>query len=245
MKLIVHKGGAGSGNFNHEGRPGHEGGSASTTGEGSADTSHYQPKKRLKLSAKGKQQAEDDARREARKKRDEARKLKFEMSEQARNRDASGFVKNQSKLASLEKHPPKLPAEIGTGPMGKVQARRQERAAAMEAAYPGVKFSPAANNPESAKQGKKLGIPGIGVPRAIFDGSVDAVSDETIVTAVRDAFKQHSGGAPYVSYTTLKYATGLPFKTVFGVVKHMREIDPQKTTMTVDRLGKNIAVRFL
>ena len=235
MKLIVHKGGAGSGNFNHEGRPGHEGGSASTTGEGSADTSHYQPKKRLKLSAKGKQQAEDDARREARKKRDEARKLKFEMSEQARNRDASGFVKNQ----------PKLPAEIGTGPMGKVQARRQERAAAMEAAYPGVKFSPAANNPESAKQGKKLGIPGIGVPRAIFDGSVDAVSDETIVTAVRDAFKQHSGGAPYVSYTTLKYATGLPFKTVFGVVKHMREIDPQKTTMTVDRLGKNIAVRFL
>lgn len=137
--------------------------------------------------------------------------------------------------------PPALPPELKRSTGGQTNERQKLRAQIMENKY-GVKFSLVTSNPVGVAEGKRLGIPGIGLPRAIYDKSFDEVADEDKIAQVLEAVKKWKGNQTHLSYTTLKFATGLSFQEVFGVVKYLQRLDPYSISMTVDRLGKNTAV---
>jgi hypothetical protein len=136
---------------------------------------------------------------------------------------------------------PALPPELKRSTGGQTNERQKLRAQIMENKY-GVKFSLVTSNPVGVAEGKRLGIPGIGLPRAIYDKSFDEVVDEDKIVQVLEAVKKWKGNQTHLSYTTLKFATGLTFQEVFGVVKYLQRLDPYSISMTVDRLGKNTAV---
>jgi hypothetical protein len=114
----------------------------------------------------------------------------------------------------------------------------------MSKAYPGVKFSLVASNPLGVKEGKKLGIPGIGLPRAIYDKNASSIKNLETIKKVVDANRKWGSSSGFTTFTCLKYATGLSFQEVFGVVREMRDRDPYSTTFSVDRAGENTVVKF-
>lgn len=138
----------------------------------------------------------------------------------------------------IETKPPKLPPEfVGSVTQGKAQERLRERAKIMEDTY-GVKFAIVATNPMGVKEGKKLGVPGMGLPRAIYE-KVEPIDDPTKIALVEEAFDKYAKPTMGLSYTTIKFATGLPFKEVFGVIEHLYQTDPHSVHYSVDRSGKN------
>jgi 2'-5' RNA ligase len=145
---------------------------------------------------------------------------------------------------NLELKPPNMPQELQrAAQQGIVQQRLAERAKIMEDTY-GVKFSPGGSNPLGVAEAKKLGIPGVGLPRAIYEKS-DPISDPAKISLVEEAFKKYAGKSGYLTFTTIKFATGLPFKEVFGVFSYLYNQDPYSVTWSVDRIGKNVSGKLI
>jgi hypothetical protein len=140
---------------------------------------------------------------------------------------------------------PKLPPELRRGTTGEVMARQRERSKIMEEHY-SVKFSDVSSNPLGVAEGKKLGAKGAGLPRAIYDGSVVTNTDKAIHSKILDAYKSTpkppAGG--YVTYTQLKLESNVTFQELFGAIKYWKSANPYAVTFTVDRLGKNTAVKL-
>lgn len=167
------------------------------------------------------------------------------------NTTAKEFNPNQPRDENgrWAKTAPTLPPELQRGSVGDREARLKVRADIMERTY-GVKFSRVANNPLGTAEGKKLGIPGAGLPRAIYDKSFykpgDVVNPERI-KLVKDTFmevarKQMPG--MYLTFTTMKFATGMSFQDLFKTIGYMHTADPYSVSFAVDRLGKNTAVKI-
>lgn len=160
--------------------------------------------------------------------------------------DVSGIASNPRH----EKAPPALPPQLKRATGTAMRARQKERVRIMEDAYPGVRFSQAPYNDLAADMAaKKYGtVPGLRTPNAIYDKRYPPVTDPTKIEAVRSAARKWGydveGGTGYTHYSTIKFATGLPFRDVFGVIRHLQEIDPYAVRMTVDRLGQNVNVRL-
>jgi hypothetical protein len=140
------------------------------------------------------------------------------------------------------KHPPYMPVELHTGTEGKRQARLKIRKQFMENAYPGTIFSTSGHNPLAVKQSKN--VPGIGSPLAIFDISIDPIDSMSIVMDVIYSYNSFEQPTMYVTYNQIKYATGLSFRDVMGVIQFLRQLSPNCTFFTVDRLGYNVAFRL-
>jgi len=141
---------------------------------------------------------------------------------------------------NLELHPPALPPQLNRGTLGVVLERQRERAAKMESAYPGIQFSLSTSNPLAVKQ--NLGFPGIGLPRAIYNPNCLEVTDTDVLDLALEKYRELTKKAPYLTYTSLKYATGLPFMIIFGVVRHFQK--EGKVHFTVDRTGDNVAFKL-
>lgn len=139
--------------------------------------------------------------------------------------------------------PPTLPPELRRGNVGQVMERQKLRAQIMENKY-GVKFSLVSSNPAGVAEGKRLGIPGIGLPRAIYDKTVEPVSDTAKIDIILEAANKWKSASGYNTFTTLKFATGLTFQDVMGVVKYLQALDPYKVSFSVDRSGKPTVVKI-
>jgi len=161
------------------------------------------------------------------------------------DRLGAGIISGSLLYPPEKAKPPKLPAELYRGSTGAVQARLRERAEIMAQTYPGVRFSVVSSNPLGVKQGKERGIPGVGLPRAIYDSQVAEVSDPDTVEKVIAAYKKYLQSGGYTTFTTLKYTSVLPFQVIFGVVKYLKRCRPEKVRFTVDRAGNGTAVSLL
>lgn len=148
---------------------------------------------------------------------------------------------------------PAMKPWLQRGSLGEITARSNERARAMEAAFPGVKFSPHPPNSMSSA-GTPLdpapNWPGKGEPKAIFDQRTAVAAPEYAAT-VRDAIWKWGnvmgvqgvdGFSGYTSYNAVKIDTGLTYAQVFGGVKALYEWNPYGIRFTVDRLGKSVLV---
>lgn len=138
---------------------------------------------------------------------------------------------------------PKLPRELHSGTVGEVNVRLMERKYIMEDAFPGTKFSPCGSNLLGVKAGKKIGYPGIGMPRAIYHKSNAPVDNETVAKIARAADRWQ--GRMSCTYTTLAIAADVDFETLFSAVTKMMLSDEFTVTMTTDRLGYNTAARII
>ena len=138
----------------------------------------------------------------------------------------------------------RMPREIYEGTMGQIQENAKARAAVMGERHPDVRFSLAPNNPLGVKAARKLGVPGAGFPRAIFNKDAEPVDDPKKVQAIIDAMEKWKSDFGYTTYTTIQAETGLSFTEIFGVCRHLREVDPYRLLMSIDRLGANTCVRF-
>lgn len=145
---------------------------------------------------------------------------------------------------------PKLPRAKYNGMLGDIQARNTERARIMSEFF-GVRFSNAMGNPLGVKHAKALGLPGAGLPRAIYvEREAEPMGDPETIKTIEQAYNRWAApgdaeGKGYVSFTTLYCATGIDFKTIFGVVKYLRTQDPYSVRLSVDRAGRCTIVRFL
>ncbi len=149
----------------------------------------------------------------------------------------------QSAKKNIETEPPTLPAQLNHGTMRDVQERQKERVAIMEKTYPGVQFSPATANPLAAKANAHL--KGAGVPRAILDQKAADIDDPALHARLRLAYDQtirDASGARTAasSFTLVKYASGLTFQQVFGIINSMRRENPKSVYLSVDRAGKAV-----
>jgi hypothetical protein len=158
---------------------------------------------------------------------------------------ATATVAIQRAKATSPFEPPKLRPELHSGTGAVVDARQRERITAMKEAYPGVEFSMAGTNPLGVAEGKAMGQPGVGIPRAVFNNSIQPISDPRKIQLVTEALKKWGGSTGHVTYNNIKFETGLSFEDVFGVCKHLHNIDPYGITFGVDRLGKNTQAKLV
>lgn len=150
---------------------------------------------------------------------------------------------SQQAKRDIEKEPPTMPAQLSRGTTGQVQERMRERVAIMEKTYPGVKFSTATANIEAVKRNSHL--PGIGVPRAILDQKATPIDDPELHARLRLAYEQVTresagGRMPAATYTMIKFASGLTFQQVFGIINSMRKTNPKSVSLSVDRSGASV-----
>jgi len=94
---LVYKGGAGSGDFGHEGQTGHYGGSLPKDQRGSGGGNREQTEGDIERARK----REDEQRQEQREDEKKASDLFAKMEELARGRDAAGFMRAARELTSL------------------------------------------------------------------------------------------------------------------------------------------------
>lgn len=138
---------------------------------------------------------------------------------------------------------PALPKEIRRGTIAQIANRQRERVLVCEGAFPGVRFSPAGTNVLGVKYAKEQGVPGAGLPRAIFHRVEGGVDNQNIVEAVVNSLKELNRFAPYTTFTSLALESNLDFEQVFAVLTEL--LDAERVTMTVDRLGYPVAVRLI
>lgn len=139
--------------------------------------------------------------------------------------------------------PPSLPPQLNRGPVGLISDRQKLRVAILEETYPGIKFSRAIYNVLAFREHAK--IPGIGIPRAIFDPTAQEIESQEIIDKLIDSQdKLLKEGGLMVSFNMLKYDTGLDFETIFGVLNWYRKENPYKITFSPDRMGYNTSVRI-
>lgn len=130
------------------------------------------------------------------------------------------------------------------GTEGQFRDREKERAAWMVERHPGVRFSLHPPNPLGVKEGKRLGMPGIGMPQAIFDLNAEPIRDESIKAQVLEAYYNWKSPLGYASYTHLHYATKLSFAQIFGIFKAMHTDDPYSIRFNINRMGDNVYVKL-
>jgi hypothetical protein len=146
---------------------------------------------------------------------------------------------------------PKLPAQLENGSTKDVQNRQRERAAIMENLYTGTKFSLATYNKLGVVQGKKMGIPGIGYPLAIYDNKINPSLEN--VNQVKESYNKiiglykSTGNAVsgYLTFNNVKFDTGLTFQEIFAAVKYLHQENPYKVSFTVDRLGNCTSFKLI
>jgi hypothetical protein len=83
------------------------------------------------------------------------------------------------------------------------------------------------------------------LPHALYNKTFPVVNDPDKVKTLMDAHKTVKGDTGYATYTMLKHASGLTYSDMFGIIRAMQEEDPYSVFMSVDRLGKNVAVKFI
>jgi len=144
--------------------------------------------------------------------------------------------------------PPKLPGELQNATGWVTLARQQLRAQLMHQAFPDAEFSLQQSNPLGVAAGKKAGIIG-GLPRAIMPRmpSVQEVADDNVIKRMLIAYKANRTDyvIPYATYTSIKLAAKLTFSALFGAIKHLWLRNPIFTVATVDRSGKNTAIKLI
>lgn len=134
----------------------------------------------------------------------------------------------------------RLPRSIHNGTMGEQQQRERERAAIMAERHPGVRFSTALGNPLGIKAARKDGMPGAGLPRAIWDTATEPSNDAEAIALVWDAAKKWSTPAfGYVTYTTVQEATGISYQRIFSAIAQLQRHPEFTVHMSVDRQGRN------
>lgn len=139
----------------------------------------------------------------------------------------------------------KLPRSKFNGTQKEVRERARERARIMEERHPGTKFSLFIGNKLGIRLARKLGIPGAGLPQAIFNPRVELVDDPEKIQSVVDAADAYGDLLTgYITYTTLQQATQLSFDELFGVLAWMRQRLPTAVSMSVNRLGQNTVVKI-
>ena len=139
----------------------------------------------------------------------------------------------------------RLPKSKFTGTAGEVRTRAKERALVMAGRHPGTKFSVFVGNRLGVEAGRKAGVPGAGLPQAIFKSGAEPVSDAALVEQVVVAANRWAHPATgYVTYTTIQEATGLSYATIFGAVNYMRGEYPGRVSFSVNGRGDNVVVKF-
>jgi hypothetical protein len=198
---------------------------------------------RLKVYDPKEEQAASDVIKEMEKK---ARKdaIKKILSAKIGQKHFRGLHEQKSHGNRYATKPPPMPPQLNNA-TGQVSMERQkERVSIMKEFYPGVEFSQGTHNPLAVKEGKKLGVPGLGAPLAIYSKNAEMVADADKVSSVVKAAKKWQQFAGGVTFNALKYETGLDFSDVFGVVKYLRQRDPYSISASVDRSGKYTNERF-
>ena len=136
------------------------------------------------------------------------------------------------------------------GSAGEQAERERERVAAMEAKFPGVKFSLQPHNPMGVKEAIAAGEGWANLPDAIYpkkDKLPAPVSDAGKVASVLDAWKEYAApgaGPKFVTFNTLKFGSDLSFQEVFGIVRYLYDSDPRAVSWSVDRSGEPVHVKF-
>lgn len=146
---------------------------------------------------------------------------------------------------------PSLPPELRSGTCGEVQKRLQLRARLMAEAFVDengeleFRFSSVASNPLGVAQAKKLGVPGAGYPRLIYDNGYTVAPFPFMVERVWSAFEKWSkiSNTPYLTFTTLFVAADIWPSELFSTLRYMKTIG-YTVTFTVDRLGNNTACKI-
>ena len=95
---------------------------------------------------------------------------------------------------------PRLPVEFKSTTGIKNNKRQQLRARLMASAFPRVRFSAANTNPLGIKQAKILGIPGAGLPHAIYQ-KVEGTPNTDILERIRNGYKRHKSNLGYIKPT--------------------------------------------
>lgn len=131
-----------------------------------------------------------------------------------------------------------IPRAKYNGTEREVQERARARAAWMAERHPGVRFSLHVSNPLGVKEAKAMGMPGADYPSAIWDRHAPLVNDEETIQWVYAAWELwRDPMTKYVRFTTIHFATGLPFMTIFGVVNQLRADNPASVYFSVNRMG--------
>jgi DNA topoisomerase-1 len=140
--------------------------------------------------------------------------------------------------AALPK-PPRMRPQLENATEGQAADRDKERAAAMEKVY-GVKFSSGHANPLGVKEAKKAGVPGAGLPAAVYDTTIP--EDTDAVPAVEQAHaKWKAEGTEHVTFNAAAFHTGLPFRRVMGAVKVLH--GQGRVSFGVNRIGDPVSFR--
>lgn len=148
--------------------------------------------------------------------------------------------------------PTRMPRSKFTGTGGEVQDRAKERALVMEERFPGIRFSRNVPNPLGVKHARSIGVPGAGLPSAVFHYYKTEVPEDTdwqfeaakIVSVLYGAWLQWRSANGYVSFTALHYATGIDFETIFQVLKWRHQGDPYDFSFGVNSRGDHVYVKF-
>jgi hypothetical protein len=129
--------------------------------------------------------------------------------------------------------------------MGDQMVREKERAAIMAERHPGINFSTAVGNPLGIKQARKRGLPGAGLPRAIWYRA-EPIEDPYLVALVLESARRWQTPAfGYVTYTTVQEDTGIDYHTLFGVIEWLRQSQAHTLHMSIDRAGKNTCFKVV
>ena len=132
---------------------------------------------------------------------------------------------------------------------GEAAKRGRERADRMAEYYPGVAFSAFLGNPLSIKEQKRLGVPGAGLPQAIFPGRdvvpyrADGPNGEMIIPRTILAYGAHKSVLGYVSFTCVKEASGLSYASLFAAVAEL--LRRGQARLTVNRMGEPVYFKIV
>ena len=141
---------------------------------------------------------------------------------------------------------PRLPVEFKSTTGIKNNKRQRLRAQLMASAFPEVRFSVANTNPLGVKRAKILGIPGAGLPHAIYQ-KVSGIPEQDILIHLETAYRIYRATTQteYITYTNLAYIMQVDFIVLFQAITYLKEQDPYMVHFTVDRLGYNHAVKIV
>ena len=139
---------------------------------------------------------------------------------------------------------PTLPGQLNTRTEGERMFRQRQRRAIMEDAFPGVFFSLCSANPLSIKKYK--GVPGVGIPQAIFNQSHRYLEDgfgRAKVFWAYEKARSQSENYEYVTFTQVaaNLPAGMTFFDIFGAVNFWRDADPHSVAIGVNRLGDAVS----
>lgn len=146
----------------------------------------------------------------------------------------------------------RLPRPLTSGTLSEQAERAKARRAAMETAFPGVRFSLYTQNPAGVRAARAAGLPSAGQPEALYDAAARAVpaGSTALVPALVAAARRWGPGTDgawtgYVTFNTLVAACGASYADVFAAINALRARDPRAVRLSVNRLGDptHIALR--